>query len=121
MKILIKEGVLLNLDFSDFGIYVDCVRGKLTTRARKGKRAKKESALELIHTNVYGPISLSAIRGFKYFITFIDDHLRFGWVEILSKKSEALDIFKKFKDAIQLKLGKLIKCVHSNRGGKFYG
>ena len=37
------------------------------------------------------------------------------------KKIEVLDAFKKSKAIIELKLGKLIKCVHLNRGGEFYG
>ena len=121
MERLIKEGVLLDLDFSNFDVYMDCVKGKLTVKTRKEKRAKKETILELIHTNVCGPISPNAMGGFKYFVTFIDDYSRFGKVKLISKKSKVLDAFKKFKDAIELKLGKLIKCVHSNKGGEFYG
>ena len=78
MKKLIKEGVLLDLDFLDFGICVDCVRGKLTVKLRKGKRARKENILELIHIDVCGPISPNVMGGFKYFITFISNHSRFG-------------------------------------------
>ena len=61
------------------------------------------------------------MRGFKYFVTFIDDHSRFGWVELLTEKTEALDAFKKLKATIELKLGKQIKCVHFDKGGEYYG
>jgi len=30
-------------------------------------------SLELVHTNVCGPMNLSSIGGNKYFLTFIDD------------------------------------------------
>ena len=121
MERLSKEGVLPDLDFSDFNVYVDCVRAKLIARASKRKRARKEIILELIHTNVYRPILPSVMQGFKYFITFIGDHSKFGWMEPFSEKFEALDAFKKFKATIELKLGKLIKCVHLDKGGEFYG
>ena len=83
---LIKENVLPELDFSDFGACIDCIKGKLTTRAKKGKRTKRQELLELIHIDVCRPLSPNAMGGFKYFITFINDHSRFGWVELLTKK-----------------------------------
>ena len=61
------------------------------------------------------------IGGFKYFITFTDDYSRFRWGRLLFEKFEALDAFKKFKATIKLKLGKLIKCLHLNKYGEFYG
>ena len=41
-------------------------------------------------------------------------------MELLAKKSESLSAFKTFKATIKLKLGKKIKCVHSDRGGEYY-
>ena len=38
---LIKENVLPKLDFSNFGICINGIKGKLTTKARKGKRTKR--------------------------------------------------------------------------------
>ena len=65
---MIKEGVLLDLDFSNFSICMDCARGKLIAKARKGKKAKKK-ILELIHVNIHidicGLISLTTIGGFS--------------------------------------------------------
>ena len=86
MERLIKEGVLPNLDFLYFGIYINYIKGKLTNKFRKGKRARKESILELIQTDMCGSISPSAMGDFKYFITFINNHLRFGWMELLIEK-----------------------------------
>ena len=36
--------------------------------------------LDLIHYDVCGPLSINAKGGFAYFITFIDDHSRFGYL-----------------------------------------
>ena len=78
MQRLIKEGILQDLDFSDFDTCVDCIKGKLPARARKGKRSRKLNILELIHTDISGPITPTAMGGYRYFITFIDDYSRFG-------------------------------------------
>ena len=100
---------------------MDCDKGNLTIRARKEKRTMKESILELIHIDVCGLTSPSAMEGFKCFINFLNDYSRFGWVELLFEKFEAFDSFKKFKTTAKLKIGKLINCVYSNKGGEFYG
>ena len=39
---------------------------------RKGERAG--GPLDLIHTDICGPMSMHARGGFIYFITFIDDY-----------------------------------------------
>ena len=38
----------------------------------KGKHAYRP--LDLIHSNVCGPLSINSRGGFVYFINFIDDH-----------------------------------------------
>ena len=43
----------------------------------KGNRAK--DLLELIHSDVCGPINIRARGGYQYFITFIGDYSRYGY------------------------------------------
>ena len=81
----------------------------------------RDNVLELIHTDIYGPITPTSMGGYRYFITFIDDYSHFGWIDLLQEKSSSLDAFKSFKAAIELKTGKRIKCVRSDRGGEYYG
>ena len=72
----------------------------------------------MIHIDICGPITLNAMDGYKYFITFINDYSRFGWIELLAKKSKLLNTFK---TVVELKLGRKIKCVHFDKGGEYYG
>ena len=57
-----------------------CLQGKMTKIpfTRKGVRAI--DVLELIHIDVCGPLTHMARGGFFYFITFIDDHSRHGYL-----------------------------------------
>lgn len=77
--------------------------------------------LQLTHIDICGPITPATIGGLKYYITFIDDHSRFGWVQLLQEKSKSLDAFKSFKVAVELKTCKCIKCVRYDKGGEYYG
>ena len=117
---LIKDGTLPQLDFSDFGICIDCIKGK-HTRAKKKGATRKDEALELIHTDICGPFTPTTMGGYRYFITFIDDFSRFGFIYLIQEKSESLDAFKVFKAEVELKREKKIKSVRSDQGGEFYG
>ena len=40
---------------------------------------------------------------------------------MIVEKSKSLDAFKTFKVVVELKFGKKIKCVDSDRGNEYYG
>ena len=46
--------------------------------------------LEIIHTDVCGPMSVEARGGYRYFLTFTDDLSRYGYVYLMKHKSETL-------------------------------
>ena len=52
--------------------------------------------LELVHSDVCGPMSLTAHGGFSYFVTFTDDLSRYGYVYLMKHKSETFEKFKEF-------------------------
>ncbi|RVW23885.1 Retrovirus-related Pol polyprotein from transposon TNT 1-94 [Vitis vinifera] len=60
-------------------------------------------------------------RGEKYFITFIDDLSRYGYVYLMHEKSQAIDIFEMFITEVERQLDKRIKIVRLDRGGEYYG
>ena len=57
--------------------------------------------------------------GFSYFITFIDDYSRYGYVYLMKYKSEAFEKFKEFRQEVEKQLGKSIKTLRSDRGGEY--
>ena len=59
----------------------------------KGVRAKEP--LELIHTDICGPMNVQAQGGYEYYVTFNDDYSRYVYVYLMQRKSET---FEKFKD-----------------------
>ena len=58
-------------------------------------------SLELVHTNVCGPMNISSIGGNKYFLTFIDDFSRKTWIYLLKSKDEVFHCFKIFKAFVE--------------------
>jgi transposase InsO family protein len=117
---LMSEGILESLDLSDFQVCIDCIKGKQTNK-RNFDADRAKDVLELIHTDICGPFPTDSWNGQKYFITFIDDYSRYGYLYLIHEKSQSIDMFKSFKAEVELKLGKKIKAVKSDRGGEYYG
>ena len=117
---LVNEGILQNLDFTDFHVCVDCIKGKQTKHTKKGATRINE-LLEIIHKDICGPLSVPCFTGEKYFITFIDDLSRYGYVYLMHENSQAIDIFEMFITEVERQLDKKIKIVRSDRGGEYYG
>ncbi|KAL0401902.1 UNVERIFIED_CONTAM: Retrovirus-related Pol polyprotein from transposon TNT 1-94 [Sesamum latifolium] len=66
-----------------------CLKKKMTKKPFVIQSAIAKGLLDLVHTDVCGPLSILARGGFSYFITFTDDHLRYGYVYLMRYKSEA--------------------------------
>lgn len=76
--------------------------------------------MKIVHIDINGPFS-PTICDNKSFITFIDVFSRYGYLYLMKQKSEALEKFKIFKTEIEKQLGKVIKVVGYDHGGKYYG
>ena len=85
----------------------------------KGKGERADRLLNLIHTDVCGPMSVHARGGFFYFITFIDDYSRYGYLYLIRNKSEAFERFKEFRNEVAKQLGRSIKSLRSYQGGEY--
>ena len=62
---LIKDDILISLDFGDLDTCVDCIRGKLT-KTKKKSATRSSDLLEVMHTDISGPYSSTFCRN-KYF------------------------------------------------------
>ena len=83
----------------------------MTIRPFKAKCNRAKEVLDLIHTDLYGPMNISARGGYEYFITFIDDYSRYGYIYLMHHKSEAFEKFKEYKAEVENHRGKSIKSL----------
>jgi hypothetical protein len=61
--------------------------------------------LQLVHSDLCGPLSSPSFSGCKYFLTFIDDFSRRTWVYFLKLKSEVFDKFLAYKALVEKQSG----------------
>ena len=109
-----------NLDFTDFTVCVDCIKGKQTKHTKKGATRSSE-LLDIIHTDICGPFDVASFGGEKYLITFIDDFSRYGYLYLLNDKSQAIDTLEIFITEVERQLDRKVKIIGSDRGGEYYG
>ena len=106
IKILVNDGVLSTLDFTDSDTCVDCIKGKQTKNSKKGEK-RSTNILEIIHLDICSPHMDS--YGSKYFISFIDNYSRYIYLYLLHNKNEGLDAFKVFKAKVENQCGKKLR------------
>ena len=77
--------------------------------SRKGQRV--QACLELVQTDACEPPNVQTQGGFEYFITFTDDHSRYGYVYLMHHLFEAFEKIRQFKSQTKKRLGKNIKAL----------
>ena len=65
--------------------------------------------LNLIYTDVCGPMSIQARGGYSYFIIFTDNMSRFGYMYLMKYKSEVFNKFKEYQRMVEKQTNKNIK------------
>ncbi|KAL0439356.1 UNVERIFIED_CONTAM: hypothetical protein Slati_2418600, partial [Sesamum latifolium] len=93
--------------------------GKMTKKPFVGQNTIANGLLDLVHTDVCGPLSIVARGGFSYFITFTDDHSRYGYVYLMRYKSEAFGRIKEYRLEVENQTNRKIKALRSDRGGVY--
>src|SRR5713226_1122272 len=89
----------------------DCITGKHHRDSFPTSTSRAKEHLELVHTDLSGPMQTQSIGGYFYFLTFIDDFRRKTWIYFLRNKSETFSKFKEFKALTEKQSGKLIKML----------
>ena len=99
LMILAKKNLLSGMKNSFVKRCVHCLAGKQTSVAfKKVFHSCKPSILDIVYSDMWGPIKTRTLGGVLYFVIFIDDYSRKIWEYILKSKDQVLDVFKQFHD-----------------------
>ena len=94
MNKLHADGLLESLDCESFDACEPCLVGKMTKTLFSETMEQATDLLEIIHTDVCGPIIVEARGGYRYFLTFTNDLSRYGYIYLMKHKSETFEKFK---------------------------
>ena len=106
---LVQDGPLGSLEVEALPVCESCLEGKMTKRPFTDKGYRAKEPLELVHSDLCGPMTVRARGGFEYFVTFIDDYSRYGYIYLMHRKSECFEKFRKYKTETEKRPGKCIK------------
>ena len=107
----------LNIDHE--GTYKGCARGNNIKNPFLKSETKTKGMLELIHSDVCGPMPSTSLSGYEYYVTFIDDYSRKTWIYFLNTKSEVFGKFKEFKALIDNQSRRRINILRIENGGEY--
>src|SRR3954470_8271304 len=119
MKKLHADEILESLDYESLDVCVPCLMGKMTKTPFSGTLERANDLLEIIHTDVCGPMKIKARNKYHYFLTFTDVLSRYGYIYLMKHKSEIFEKFKEFQSEVENHRDKKIKFLRSDRGDEY--
>lgn len=96
-----------------------CLQGKHHRQPFSKTGSRASEVMELIHSDLCGPMEEESLGGSRYFLTFIDDVSRKLFVYFLKSKDEVLDCFEQFKAFAEKQTGKSIKRFRTDNGTEY--
>ena len=118
------EGLMTSMTISDreapAGPCELCLEGKQTREVIcKATTTRAKHVLGHVHMDVCGPLPTPSHRGYRYFVTFIDDSSRYASISPLWHKSEVGKLLKVFITQAELETGQKVKSLCSDGGGEY--
>jgi transposase InsO family protein len=101
------------------GVCKGCAQEKNIKNHFPKRESKAKGILELVHSDVCGPMPSTSLSEYVYYISFIDDYSRKPWVYFLKSKDEVLGKFKEFKALVENLSERKIKILRSDNGGEY--
>ncbi|KAE8670896.1 Detected protein of unknown function [Hibiscus syriacus] len=122
LSVMVKKSMLNGLpqlDVRTDTVCAGCQYNKVHQLSYGESKIKSKEPLELVHSDVFGPVNQNLISGMGYMVTFIDDFSRYVWVFFMKEKSDAFSKFKEFRELAEGEVRKMICCLRTENGGEY--
>ena len=110
---LASRGLLDSVSTENFDCVL-CQLGKQPALPFNSNESISTDIFDLIHSDVWGPSSISSIGGSRYFVVFVDDYSRYSWIFHMKHRSELLQVYSNFAKMVETQFSKRIKIFRSN-------
>ena len=81
--------------------------------------SKSKGLLDIVHSDIFGPMSTASLSGYVYYVSFIDDYSRKTWIYLLKSNNGVFGKFKEFKALVENLTKRKIKTLRLENGGEF--
>src|SRR5882762_2485839 len=113
------SGPVISLKLAPDPICEPCLSSKMHANPFPPSESQTTCPLQLIHSDLHGPLHVCTHSGFCYWVSFIDDFTRFRVVFSLRVKSDTFEAFKAFKSYAENHMNVKIKALHDDNGGEY--
>lgn len=96
-----------------------CIFGKQKRVSFPAAIHRTHGLLDYIHSDLWGPSTVTSLRGKRYMMTLIDDFSRKVWAYFLRHKNEVFLKFKNFKALVENQTRRKIKKLRTDNGLEF--
>ena len=96
-----QMGFWNHLIYESFDTCEPCLMGKMTKTPFSETMERATDLLEIIHTDVCGPMNIEARSRYRYFLTFTNDSSRYEYMYLMKHKSETFEKFKEFQNEVE--------------------
>lgn len=98
---------------------ISCLKGKMHRNPFPKESAPVENVLDVVVTDVCGPLSIESLGHMRYFITFTDVKSKYCTVFFMKTKNETKKFVKYFVERMKNCLHDKPKILRSDRGGEY--
>jgi Integrase core domain/GAG-pre-integrase domain len=101
-------------------VYESCVYGKAHLLPfPKKSTSRARDVLDLVHSDVCGPMPVEYVGGVRYYVGFTDDWSRWSDVFCTKRKSNVLECFIRWQGLVERQTGRKIRVLRSDNGGEY--
>ena len=117
-KISLKISMLKKESKIDF--CESCTLGKQTREQfPKAGGTRAEELLEILHSDVCGPMPVRSLGGNRYCVTFVDGSSRYGAVYSIKEMNQMLSYFKEYVSMVERQTERKVKTFRSDNSTEY--
>ena len=75
------------------GVCRGCALGKNAKSSFKSSDSRSKGILDLVHSDICGPMLVPSLSGYLYYVIFTDDFSRKTWIYFLKSNDETFNRF----------------------------
>jgi hypothetical protein len=99
------------------GVCKGCSLGKNVKGSFLSSDNRSKEILDLMHSDVWGPMNVASLNGYLYYVLFTDDYSQKTWIYFLKNKDGVLAKFQEFKSQVENLTRRKIKVIRLDNGG----
>lgn len=118
-----RDGTVSGIKFKDNEIAIrnceTCALGKQTRSPFHRSKRETKNLLDLVHSDLMGPMETMSIGKARYILTFIDDFSKRIFCYFLKSKADVFERFVEFKNFAERQTERQIKALRTDNGTEY--